>query len=369
MREQSRWSYAKRLDGKLRQHRIPLRASAIALLLALCPCARLTAQGLPSRTLAAQSSAEPQSQVAAGGKQEFDVASVKQNKTGSKPYSNFPLDSGNVYSTLNKNDAHSPAGGYFTATNQPLWRYIVFAYKLTGTQELALRFSYFAGLSSKVPAWVSGGFDIQAEAFDIEARAEGNPTKDQMRLMIQSLLADRFKLVVHMETRQAPVFALVLARPGKTGPRLQHHPASESCSTEPSTEMDSTPVPIPPHLPDATAELPIVCGVIAHLPPNGPGHYRIGGRNVTLGLLANSLPTQTGMATLPRPVIDQTGLSGSFNFSLEWLHEIDDVALQPGESGPLFREALKQQLGLDLKSMTGPIDVLIIDHVEHPSAN
>jgi uncharacterized protein (TIGR03435 family) len=137
-------------------------------------------------------------------KLEFDVASVRQNKSDDRPSSTFSLDNGNVYSTVNKGDVFTPRGSYFAATNQPLWHYIAFAYNLSGTQELALRFNYFAGLSSKAPAWVTGGFDASADRFDITARSDERPTKDQMRLMMQALLADRFNLMVHRETRQGP---------------------------------------------------------------------------------------------------------------------------------------------------------------------
>jgi uncharacterized protein (TIGR03435 family) len=111
---------------------------------------------------------------------------------------------GTFYSTVNKGDVFTPRGSYFAATNQPLWHYIAFAYNLSGTQELALRFNYFAGLSSKAPAWVTGSFDALADRFDITARSDERPTKDQMRLMMQALLADRFNLMVHRETRQGP---------------------------------------------------------------------------------------------------------------------------------------------------------------------
>src|SRR5277367_351994 len=72
-----------------------------------------------------------------GAKLEFDVASVRQNKSGETASSTFSLDNGNVYSTVNKGDVFTPRGSYFAATNQPLWRYIAFAYNLSGTQELA----------------------------------------------------------------------------------------------------------------------------------------------------------------------------------------------------------------------------------------
>ena len=170
-----------------------------------------------------------QSPTVKAGRLEFEVASVRQNKSDVKQSSNFSLDSGNVYSGVRKDDVFTPEGGYFSATNMPLVRYIVFAYKLTGTQELALRFKYFTGLSSNVPEW------INTERFDIKARADGHPTKDQMRLMMQVLLEERFKLKVHKEMREVPVFALVVANSGMTGPRLQQHPADDTCLIPPAT--------------------------------------------------------------------------------------------------------------------------------------
>jgi uncharacterized protein (TIGR03435 family) len=293
-------------------------------------------------------------------KLEFDVASVRQNKSDDRPTSTFSLDNGNVYSTVNKGDVFAPRGSYFAATNQPLWHYIAFAYNLSGTQELALRFSYFAGLSSKAPAWVTGGFNFSADRFDITARSDGRPSKNQMRLMMQALLADRFKLIVHHETRQAPVFALVLVKPDQTGAGLVPHPASDTCTVQPTDEGTDDSAS------NVLGELPKVCGVIAHLPTSAMGHIRFGGRGVTLSLLASSLPTMTGMATISRPVIDETGLNGTFDFTLDWVPEFN---APPEASGPNFRESLKQQLGLKLEPRQGPVDILVIDRVEHPSAN
>ena len=74
--------------------------------------------------------------------QGFDVASVRPSRTDAVQHTNVPLDSGDVYSEISGEDARSAAGGYLVATHQPLWRYITFAYKLTGTQELALAFQH-----------------------------------------------------------------------------------------------------------------------------------------------------------------------------------------------------------------------------------
>jgi uncharacterized protein (TIGR03435 family) len=305
-----------------------------------------------------------QSQPAA--KLEFDVASVRQNKSDDRPSSTFSLDNGNIYSTVNKDDVFTPRGSYFGATNQPLWHYIAFAYNLSGTQELALRFSYFAGLSSKAPSWVTGGFDSSADRFDIKARSDGRPTKDQMRLMMQALLADRFKLIVHHEMRQAPIFALMLVKPGQTGAGLVAHPASDICAPQSAQDgTDDNASNVPPSL-SASGDLPKVCGVIAHLATSASGHIRFGGRGVALSLLATSLPTMTGMATISRPVVDETGLNGTFDFTLDW---VPDFNAPPDASGPNFREAFKEQLGFKLEPRQGPVDILVIDRVEHPSAN
>jgi uncharacterized protein (TIGR03435 family) len=281
----------------------------------------------------------------------FEVASVKQNRTGDETRSNFSLDSGNAYTTVGEGDAVAPQGGYFAAVNEPLMRYIVFAYRLSGTQELALRFNLFAGLKADVPAW------LNRTGFDIEARAEGRPTKDQMRMMMRTLLRERFGLVAHYETRQAPVFGLVLAKPGKTGAQLRPH-AADSCAGGEAAGAGFK---------DA---MPGVCGVIAHVAPSVAGRVAFGARGVTLKLLATSLPTQTGMMTVPRPVVDRTGLDGTFDLRLEWAL---DTGGQPeaGQEvqGPTFQEALRDQLGLKLTAEKSDVELLVIDHVERPSAN
>jgi len=307
----------------------------------------------------------------------FDVASVRPSKPGAPQHTNVPLDSGNVYTSISPDDARTAAGGYLIATHQPLWRYISFAYKLSGTQELSLRFGIFSGVpKSGAPFWVTGSFDASPESFDISARAPADTSIDQMRLMMQALLADRFHLVTHYVSADAPVFALVvskpaLAKPGVTGPNLQPHPPSDACAT-PASGQSSAPASQPAAAPvamgaAAMGDLPPVCGVIAHVPSSAPGqHY--GGRAIPLSLFATSVPTMTGLAAMPRPVVDQTGLSGLYDFTLTWMHDPSgDDAIADNTTN--FRDALKIQLGLELKPSHAPISFLIVDHVERPSEN
>jgi uncharacterized protein (TIGR03435 family) len=301
---------------------------------------------------------------AAGGPQQFEVASVREDKGNGPSTSNFPLDGGNVWFTIDKSFKLNPEGSLLSAKNLPLLRYIVFAYKLSGTQELALRFDFYQGLETHVPHWVRGNMNDGAR-FDIEARAPASATKDQMRMMMQSLLAERFKLQVHWETQQAPVFALVEATPGKLGPQMEAHGADDNCSTAAVPEKASTTADGKLHL-DA---LPIPCGMIAHLPPSEPGAHRFGGRDVPLKMLAESMPTQTGMATLRRPVVDETGLKGGYDFWIDWTPEDTRNDPENGETGGTFRQALKSQLGLKLAPRNEPVEVLVIDHVEEPTEN
>ncbi len=104
----------------------------------------------------------------------FDVASVRPSKPDTPQHTNIPLDSGNVYGSISPDDARTSAGGYLIVTHQALWRYISFAYKLSGTQELALRFSIFSGVpKSGAPFWVTGSFDASPEFFDVSSTRSG----------------------------------------------------------------------------------------------------------------------------------------------------------------------------------------------------
>lgn len=309
----------------------------------------------------------------------FDVASVRPSGPNMRQHSNVPLDSGNIYSTIDTGEARNAAGGFLMATHQPLWRYIVFAYHLSPTQEMALRFSFFSGVpKSGAPFWVTGSFDASPEFFDIEARTSPGTSIDQMRLMMQSLLAERFHLAVHFVTADAPVFALTLIHPGATGPNLQPHPASDICTAGvPSLSASSVdrvgPSPGTPS--SGVGSLPPICGVVAHVPSSVPGQH-FGGRAVPLSLIATSMPTMTGLAAIPRPVVDQTGLTGLYDFTLHWVHKNSAVSTPSTSDESIvsdniaaFHEALKKQLGLQLKPAHAPIPFLIVDHVDHPAAN
>ncbi len=272
--------------------------------------------------------------------QTFDVASVKPNKTNDPPYSNFPLGPGDVY---------VQNGGLFSATGLPLVNYLLFAYKLIGSQAQSLL--------PQLPEWT------KTEPFDIQARAEGNPGKDQMRMMMRALLAERFNLKMHTESRDVPVLAFVLVKPGKMGPQLQIHPADAPCET------NAPPNGVGPQT--TTGGFPLYCNGIFGMAPSVPGRSRIGARNITLKFLAGSL---SGWADQGRQMVDQTGINETVDFLLEFTPELvgpqpPGAAFQPDPSGPTLDQAVRDQLGIKLESTKMKMDVLVLDHVERPSGN
>jgi uncharacterized protein (TIGR03435 family) len=261
----------------------------------------------------------------------FDVASVKANKSTANPISNFPIGPG---------DAYTPNGGYFNATNLPLIAYIAFAYKLTGT-----RMNY---MLEHAPEWVT------SERFDVQARVAGNPGKDQMRLLMRALLAERFKLSTHEESKEMPVGALVLVKDGKLGPQLQPHAADKPCPTDAR-----------PGLLSDDPRFPLLCGGLLQLQASTPGRIRFAARNVTIDFISRTLGSGTSYG---RPMVDKTELQGTYDFNLEWIPDIDPSE-QIDRSGPTFEQALREQLGFKLESQKAALPVLVLDHVERPTDN
>ena len=229
---------------------------------------------------------------------EFEVASVK-------PSAN----------TLNGSNFNRQTGGGLRATNVSLKALILFAYDIREQQLVG------------GPNW------LDKDTYDIVAKPSenDNPTGAKrsfeeefrgLRLRTRALLASRFHLVVHNETKEMPVYELLLA---KGGPKM-----------EPSNAEGLT-------------------------INNRKGLTLC--KKVTMPLFAaNSLTYKMG-----RTVIDKTGLTGEYDFEI---HYVDDQAAAAGDtSGPDFLTAMREQIGLRLESARGPVQVLVIDGAEKPSAN
>jgi uncharacterized protein (TIGR03435 family) len=262
---------------------------------------------------------------------QFEVASVKANKSGPGP----------------QRIGIQP-GGRFTATNIPVRDLISIAY---GQPQPLANFQIIGG-----PGWIaSDRFDISAKAEgDLPSGAAGPPT--QMFLMLRGLLADRFKLVAHEETRDQPIYALRLDRAdGKLGPNL--HPATVDCAALRGANRGG-----PPPAPPPPGQVP-PCGMMM-----GPGRIMSGG--MPMENLATSLSR-----LVSRVVVDRTGLTGGYEATLEFTPDQSQLppgGLPPGVpappvDGPSLFTALKEQLGLKLDSDHAPVRVLVIDSIEPPT--
>jgi bla regulator protein BlaR1 len=276
-----------------------------------------------------------QSQAAADDRPAFEVASVKPNTSHGPSGLDFA------------------AGGRLTARNMSLRTLIWIAYRIQDFQ-------------------LSGGPDLLNDRFDIVAKSEGNLPVNELQLRLRTLLGDRFGLTVHSETRELPVYALVMARSdGKMGAQLRR--SGDSCA--PITAPAGAPPPPPP--PPGSAALP---GPAADADPNRIGQGcggmfipgRLSGRKMTMTQVANTLSR-----FLKRAVIERTGLTGNFDLDLAYTPDQMPVsgpegfplpaALAPSSEDPSIFTAVQEQLGLKLQSTEGPVQVLVIDHVQRPS--
>ena len=271
-----------------------------------------------------------------GGAPAFEVASVKPNRTGR----------GLAIVTM------QPSGRVSTENMAPR-DLIVTAY---GIEEVQL-----VGL----PGWAT------SERFGIEARTDGSASNDQVRLMLRSLLADRFSLVVHNETRTLQVLTLVTAKKdGTLGERITRSGAECERITPPPG------VPLPPPPPPGPGG-----GVRPILPQDFDARGNCGGMAISGWLSARKFSMQRFTQVLSvytrRPVLDRTGLEGEFNIDLSFTPEFENVGpLTPGggppppnPDGPSLFTALQEQLGLRLESQRAPVEVLVVDRLERPLKN
>jgi uncharacterized protein (TIGR03435 family) len=260
----------------------------------------------------------------------FEVATLKQNKSGER--------GGGI---------RRVPGGRVTVTNMAARQLVAFAYGLQPYQ--------LAG----GPNWLND------DKFDLTAKMEGNPEwggpgsgkPDPIQLALRKLLVERFKLKMHTESRDLDAYALVVAKPGVTGPQLRPSPTDCKALLEKAQRGQLPPRPTP----DANGIIP--CAIQGRI-----GQISFDGFPMTQA--AGMMFNQAG-----RPVVDRTGLAGNWQFLLSFAQERPQGAPPPppGEptasdpNAPSFFTALQEQLGLKLESTKAPFDVTVIDSAEHPT--
>jgi len=232
-------------------------------------------------------------------RKQFEVASIKPNKSADTGRAFVPQSADRI-----------------SATNVTLRELLRIAYNLQDFQ------------ISGGPSW------IDSSGYDIEAKAGTEASPPDLQLMLQSLLAERFNLVVHRDRKEAPAYALVVSRNGN--------------KLKPSDPSKCVPPPAG------------LCGVLRAL--NG----LIIGEQITTEQFSFRLSRSIG-----RTIVDKTGLTGIFDLRLEW--QPDQIVTSP-EAPPLSQRpslmtAIQEQLGLKLDSDKTFVDTLVIDRVEKPSDN
>jgi len=204
----------------------------------------------------------------------------------------------------------------------------------TGVTVRFLLYEGYGGINNEQvlnePGWTNtDGFDVEAKVAPADVPTLGKMSFEQRRTMFQSILADRFKLVVHHETRELPIYDLVLAKGG--------------AKFQPSTYEGTT-------------------------VNTGRSRMHIAGSDDTITLLARELAQSQG-----RVVVNQTGLTGRYDLTLRWTPDDAPPPLLNGapdsNAPPGLFTAIQEQLGLKLESAKGPVEVLIIDKINQPSAN
>jgi uncharacterized protein (TIGR03435 family) len=210
---------------------------------------------------------------------------------------------------------------------------------------------------------ISGGPNwMDADRFDVEGKAVGTPTFDQIRAMTQTLLQDRFALRTHNETRELPIYVLMLARrDGKLGDQLKRSGAECLPMIPPPGAPPPPPPPPGPAPPGGRPQ----CGSML-------GNGNLSGRKLTIERLVATLSQYVN-----RAIVDQTNLAGEFDIDLRWQPDLVPGGPAGGfgppppidPNAPSLFTALQEQLGLKLESQRGPVDVLVIDGAGKPSAD
>jgi uncharacterized protein (TIGR03435 family) len=231
----------------------------------------------------------------------FDVAVVKLNKSGTSEQSGGILP-----------------GGQFSATNISMIELLQFAYRMDG--------SAITG----IPAW------FRSDHFDVVARGPAGTSDPTLRFMLQSLLAAEFKLALHQEQKPQDAFALVAAR---GGPKLQT-----------ASNVPTGPVGPPSDDPNDPNE---------HCKRTISGGIQADCRNISMAELAKRLPS-LAPGYIDRPVVDLTGISGTYDLKLQWVGrgQVD------ADGGLTIFDAITKQLGLKLEQRKVSLPGIVIDHVE-----
>jgi uncharacterized protein (TIGR03435 family) len=243
----------------------------------------------------------------------FDVVSIKLNKSGN-PYGQLSL---------------KPEGDSFVVTNAPMQRIIEFAFNFRRDD-----------LVFGAPDWARNErYDVMAKVAAPDVAAYHALNEEQRRQMLQAIFADRCRMQAHLESREIPAYALVVA---KNGPKMQQAGPNDP---------------------------PVVVRDRDGNPTQEDALFRIPGQIKAQQVPMRSLALALTASNIGRQVIDKTGLTGKYSFTLQWTPDQQAETAPPADAAPSIFTAIQEQLGLKLESAKAPIDALVIDHLERPNDN
>ena len=267
----------------------------------------------------------------------FDIASVKPGK----PWRNVPPSMLAIEATLLRRKMSSAQDSQFGA-DSPLLVLIQVAYDVTALQV------------EGGPRWV------RDDRYAIDARAAGNTTPDQMRGMLQSLLADRFKLVLRRETRTIPVYELVVADRGLKIAAMKEG----ECVNQNEIRWDLIDLEAPLYVCNSLRRRVLSQSPETRPRPRWPLVDRIEAGSASISTLLGYIS-----ADVDRAVIDKTGFTAPFNLLLDFGRASAPGVSLSGPPGPSIFTAMQEQLGLLLVPAEAPVEMLVIDRAERPTAN
>ena len=193
---------------------------------------------------------------------------------------------------------------------------------------------------------------VMSEVFDLTAQAGRDVSREQMEAMLRAMLADRFKLAVHYETQERPVYALVVARAdGRLGPNIRR--SELNCDAIQAARRAGSKETLPPTSLGA--------------PPCGMSMRGAVGMELLIGGRPLSVLASSFGSALDRVVVDKTGLAGNYEVKLSYMQQPRPDA--PPDAPPDIFTALQEQLGLKLEPDRAPLKVLVIDRIERPAEN
>jgi uncharacterized protein (TIGR03435 family) len=282
----------------------------------------------------------------------FDVASVKPAA---------PIVGGRMMVRM-QGGPGSPDPGQITYTNVALKNVLTIAYNVRSYQ-------------------ISGPSWLDSERFDIMAKIPKDTSKEDFQLMLQNLLAERFKLKLHRESKDMPIYALVV---GKNGVKMKETPKEEKPAQDMAGAPNANTFAGPPEIKTGKDGMPVMPrggmgGRGGMIMMGMGGKMKLAGSKQQVTAIAEMLSNQLG-----RPVVDQTGLTANYDYELEFAP--DESTRMPGMmgampppppdgggagapsapegSGPSLMTALQEQLGLKLESKKGPVALLVVDSME-----